>query len=135
MMEPLKLDWSTAEVSDGKLTVGLSAKPPKDWRDAFGRTAVLLSAGSWEVALNAKKASVQIASIRPGDEERVRQFIEGVVLEANTTLVSEEAELFEGQLADDDEQQPDPEASEPSPDEQLTGRFRGFAEARSSGDD
>lgn len=35
MTEQVKLDWSTAEVSDGELTVGLNAKPPKQWQEAF----------------------------------------------------------------------------------------------------
>src|ERR1700689_4840523 len=90
MTEQLKLEWSTAEVSDGKLTVGLTAKPPKQWRDTFERTAALLGAGNWEVTLKPKKGLVEIASVLPGDEERVRQFVEGAVLEANTTLVSED---------------------------------------------
>ena len=88
MTEPLTLDWSTAEVSDGELTVALTAKPPKHWRDAFERTAALLGAGNWDVSIRPKKGLVQIASVRPGDEERVRQFVEGAVLEANTTLVT-----------------------------------------------
>jgi hypothetical protein len=132
MTEQPKLDWSTAEVSDGELTIGLTAKPPKEWRDTFERTAVLLGAGNWEVTLRPKKGSVEIASVRPGDEERVRQFVEGVVLEANRTLVSEQ-ELYEGQPADDDDDEPDSDA--PSRDEELTGRFRAFAAEREDGDD
>jgi hypothetical protein len=133
MTEQLKLDWSTAEVSDGELTVGLSGKPPKKWRDAFERTAALLGAGNWEVTVRPKKGSVQIASVRPGDEERVRQFVEGAVLEANTTVASEQ-ELYESQPADDGEPEPDSDTPESSPDEELTGRFREFAEKRGNGD-
>jgi hypothetical protein len=134
MTEQLQLDWSTAEVSDGELTVGLSAKPPKEWRAVFERTAALLSAGNWEVTLKPKKGSVQIASVAPGDEERVRQFVEGAVLEANTTVASEQ-ELYEGQPADDGEPEPDSDTPEPSPDEELTGRFRKFAEERGNADE
>jgi hypothetical protein len=123
MTEQLKLDWSTAEVSDGELTVRLSAKPPKRWRDAFGRTAALLGAGNWEVTLRPKKGLMQIASVRPGDEERVRQFVEGAVLEANTTLAGED----ERQTADADEAEPESDQPEPSRDEQLTRQFRAFA--------
>ena len=134
MTEQLKVDWSTAEVSDDTLTVSLSAKPPKKWRGAFETTATLLSAGTWEAALNAKKASVQIAPVHPGDEERVRQFLEGTVLQANATLVSEN-ELFEGAAADADEHEPDPDAAEPTRDEQLTGRFREFGDEPEDGSD
>lgn len=128
-MEPLQLDWSTAAVSGGTLAVELSQKPPKQWRNAFERTAALLSAGNWDVKLSSKKASVQVASVRPGDEERVRQFLEGAVLEANTTLVSEQ-ELFDEQAAGEDEPETESDAPEQSPDEALTGRFRDFARER-----
>jgi hypothetical protein len=131
MTEQLNLDWSTAEVSDGELTIGLTAKPPKEWRETFERTAALLGAGNWEVTLRPKKGTVQIASVQPGDEERVRQFVEGIVLEANRTLVSEQ-ELYEGQPADDDDE---PDSDAPSRDEELTGRFRAFAGERGDGDD
>jgi hypothetical protein len=131
MTEQLNLDWSTAEVSDGELTIGLTGKPPKEWRDTFERTAALLGAGNWEVTLRPKKGSVQIASVRPGEEERVRQFVEGVVLEANRALVSEQ-ELYEGQPADDDDEL---DSDAPSRDEELTGRFRAFAGERGDGDD
>jgi len=76
---------------------------------------------------------VPVAPVRPGDEERVRQFIEGAALEANTTLVSEQ-ELFASAPADDDEPEPDSDASELSPDEQLSGRFREFASEREEED-
>jgi hypothetical protein len=137
MTEQLKPDWSTADVSDGKLTVELSAKPPKKWRDAFERATTLLNPGAWKVTLNSRKGSVQIAPVQPGDEERVRQFVEGGVLQANATLVSEE-ELFGTGPADDEEQEEeaeDSDASEPSPDEELTGRFRAFAEQHDDEDD
>lgn len=128
-MERVQLDWSTAEVSDGTLTVGVSEKPPKKWRDSFERTAMLLGAGSWEVALNSKKQSIRVASVRPGDEERVRQFLEGAVLEANTTLVSEH-ELFGDESADHEgeAEETDSDAPQPSRDEELTARFREFAQ-------
>jgi hypothetical protein len=133
-MEQLQLDWSTAEVSDGKLTVGLSGKSPKKWRDAFERTAALLGAGTWEVTLNSKKGSVRVASVQPGDAERVRHFLEGVVLEANTTLVSEQ-ELFGSPPVEDDEPEPHSDAPEPSRDEELTDRFREFGREQGNDDD
>ena len=131
-MEQLQLDWSTADVSDGKLTVGLSAKPQKEWRAVFETTATLLGAGTWEVSLNSKKASVQVASVRAGDEDRVRQFLEGAVLEANSKFVSEQ-ELFDSMPVDEDEQEEDSDGPEPAGDEELTGRFREFAEQQENG--
>jgi hypothetical protein len=120
MPQTLKLDWSSAEVSDGKLTVGFSAKPPKKWRDSFDRTMALLGHGNWKTALNSRKASVEIASVQLGDEERVRRLLEGAVLEANVTLVGEDALFNDGYVDDDVE-------TEPSADEEITARFRAFA--------
>jgi hypothetical protein len=121
MTETLKLVWSSAEVSDGKLTVGFSDKPPKKWRDSFDRTMALLSHGDWKAALNAKKASVEIASVHLGDEERVRRLLEGAVLEANVTLVGDDALFDDGYIGDDEVE------TEPSADEAITARFRAFA--------
>jgi len=130
-MEPLQLDWSTAEVSDATLTVGLSQKPPKKWRETFERTAVLLSSDRWAVTVNSKKGSVQVAAVEAGDEDRVRQFLEGAVLEANTTLVSED-ELFDTEAAEDLQDEAEPEQS---PDEEQTDRFREYAREPEGGDD
>jgi hypothetical protein len=138
MTEQLKLDWETAEVSDGSLTVGLSDKPPKQWRNAFETTATLLNNGSWTVSLDAQKRSVQVTPVEQGDEERVREFVEGAVLQANSTLVSE-PELFGLERTDDDEDEEDAtsesEASGSSRDEELTQRFRAFAGEHASAEE
>jgi hypothetical protein len=124
MPEKLELNWSSAEVNDGKLTVTFSDKPPKKWRDSFDRTMALLGHGNWKMALNPRKASVEIASVRPGDEERVRRLLEGAVLEANVTLIGEDAVFDDGYASDDRDDEPE------SPDSEMTTRFRAFAHAR-----
>ncbi len=121
MAEKVLLNWSSADVTDGTLDVALTGGTPKKWRDAFERATALLSHGRWNTRLSPKKGSVRLDPVSLGEEERVRQFLEGALLEANRVLVSE-AELFE----DDDEgaDEHEPEASE---DEELTQRFRAFA--------
>ena len=121
-MTGIQLDWSTAEVRDGELKVGFSDKAPKKWREAFARTAALLSRDTWQLN-ELKPGYVRISPIRLGDEERVKHFLEGAALEANTTLVGEE-ELFASEDADETEED---EAGGPTPDEQMTARFRAFA--------
>jgi hypothetical protein len=140
MTEQLHLDWSSAEVSDGKLTVDLTGKPPKEWRASFSRTAVLLGSGDWETKVDTRRGSIRIAGVAPGDEERIRQLLEGAVLEANSTLVSE-SELFGRGTPEEDEDESESEAEpeaddtgEASRDEQLTERFRAF-ESEHGGDD
>jgi hypothetical protein len=125
MPEKLELDWSSAEVSDGTLTVGFSDKPPKKWRDSFDRTVALLSHGNWKTALNTRKAFVEISSVHLGDEERVRRLLEGAVLEANVTLVGEDAVFDDAHDSESPGDQP-----EQSEDEEITARFRAFASAR-----
>lgn len=121
MAEIVELDWSSAEVTDGTLVVALTSKPPKKWREAFTRAAALLSLGKWHTRLSEKASAIRLDPVRLGDEERVRQFLEGALLEANRTIVAE-GELFE---PEPDEQ--DAEDSEQSSDAQLTQAFRGFA--------
>jgi hypothetical protein len=121
MPDKVEFEWSSAEVTDGTLVVTLSAKPPKKWRDAFERAAALLSHGDWSVALTQRTAAVTLDPVRRGEEERVRQFLEGALLEANHTILAED-ELFED--ANGDSQHVEREASA---DDELTQRFRTFA--------
>jgi hypothetical protein len=120
MAEKVELDWSSADVTDGALEVALSTRPPKKWREAFERTTALLSHGNWNTRINQRKATVRLDPVTPGSEERVHQFLEGALLEANHVIVSED-ELFEP----DGEGEND--ASEPSEDDEMTQRFRAFA--------
>jgi len=121
-MTAMQLDWSTAEVSDGRLTVDFSERTPKQWREAFVRAATLLSHDTWELD-EVKPGRVRLSPVRLGEEERVRHFLESAVLEANSTLVGEE-ELFQPTSPDESEEH-DGEA-EPRPDAELTARFRAF---------
>jgi hypothetical protein len=120
MAEKVELDWSSADVTDGTLEVALSTRPPKKWREAFERATALLSHGTWNTMINQRKATVRVGTVTPGSEERVHQFLEGAVLEANHAIVSED-ELFE---SDEEGDSDEPETSE---DDEMTQRFRTFA--------
>jgi hypothetical protein len=133
MAETLNLDWSTAEVSDGTLSVHLNDKPPKEWRAAFTRTAQLLSHGQWEVEVDKKEHLITVSPISGGDEGRVRQFLEGSVHQANAAIVDDEDELYGRTSADsdgdgEDEDEGAAEEPETSVDEEATSRFRAFAD-------
>lgn len=123
-MTALQLDWSTAEVSHDRLTVGFSDRTPKEWREAFARAAALLGQGTWHVD-SVKRRSVRISPVRIGEEERVKHFLESAVFEANATIMSED-ELFDPGSADEDAEHDEHDA-ETSPDEELTARFRAFS--------
>jgi hypothetical protein len=127
MIEP-KLDWNTAEVREGTLTVELEGKLPSGWKRSFDATAALLNQGAW-AKLKVKHHKVRVRGARPGEEEKLRHFLESVVLQANADHRSAEQpeSQHNGERArhDHDERQPDVE---------MTERFRGFAHASSERD-
>jgi hypothetical protein len=120
MAEKVELDWSSADVTDGTLDVALNSRPPKKWRDAFARATALLSHGNWNTRLTQRNAAVRLDPVSLGEEDRVRQFLEGALLEANRVIVSED-ELFDH--TDDGEA----DETETSADQELTQRFRAFS--------
>jgi hypothetical protein len=106
------LDWSGAKVEEGTLTVPLTGQPDEGWVAHFESTVRLLHQGDWKVKL--KKHSIQLGRVEPGAEDRVRHFLESVVLEANGTLAD-----ATGDDHDDD--------GPSGPDAEMTAGFRAFA--------
>jgi hypothetical protein len=125
MPEPT-LDWSTAEVRDAKLTVQVEGDVPDGWEDTFKATAKLLGGGTWgEITLEEQKA--EVSGVQPGSEEKLKHFLESVVLQANSTHVSDEEEEEKDEDGDEDQGE-DEEESESDEDKQMSERFRSFAE-------
>ncbi len=111
------LDWSTAEVRDGKLTVKIAGDPPKGWEDAFNSTAALL--GGRDVGhVELQKGLAHVDGVTPGSEERTRHLLESVVQQANSTLADDE---------DAEQRESEAENGGESPDAEMTTRFRSFA--------
>ena len=120
MSEP-KIDWSTAEVSDGKLVVAVDGELPKGYGRSFDATAHLLGQGDLAGA-KLKKGAVRVA-VSEGDEDRIRHFLESVVQQANA----------DHELTDDEDDEPDEDDADDDdlfrgPDEEMTERFRAFAD-------
>ena len=128
MSEP-RLDWNTAEVDDSKLKVSIDGEPPRGWSDTFERTARLLAGGDWgEVKL--KKGSVQVTGVTPGNEDKLRHYLESVVHEANATHASDEDDGdSESERSEAEASRDSDDESPPSPDAEMTERFRSFAQA------
>src|SRR5947209_4773965 len=83
-MVEARLNWSTAQVRNGKLAVELEGEIDKVWKKSFKRTVKLLGDGDWrEVEL--KKGAVRVAGVTPGGEEKLRHYLEGVVEQANAS--------------------------------------------------
>ena len=110
-----EIDWSTAEVADGKLTVGLSGEPTKEWAERVGAIMDRLqSSGGWNIAVDDKH--VEVEPVEPGTEADVRHFIEGAVLQANADFAPDES---------DDEAQSEGSQEDAA----MTEAFREFGDA------
>jgi hypothetical protein len=126
MPEPT-LDWSSAEVREGKLTVALEGELPRGWKDTFEATARLLGSGDWE-EVKLKKQQVRVSGLSPGSEDKLRHFLESVVQQANADHYTADEQSEPGEDAsDEDASAQDAENdSEDSPDTEMTERFRSF---------
>ncbi len=117
-MSGVSLDWSSAEVRDGKLEVALRGELPAGWKDSFVRTVTLLHGDEWG-KVTVKKDRIRVHRVAEGDEDRLRHFLESVVLQANAAVEPVEAEDHKDGDADEDESSDLNTA--------MTRRFRSFA--------
>lgn len=114
------LKWSAAEVRDGKLRVALEGELPRGWKQGFATTVKLLGGGEWgEVEL--KKQVVRVSGLAPGDEPKLKHFLDSVVEQANASHPGEDRHA--------ESAAPEPQAA--GPDAAMTEQFRALAEPRS----
>jgi hypothetical protein len=127
-METPRLDWNSAEVRDGKLTVTVTGERPKGWKGTFERTVKLLGGGDWE-SVKLKSGKVMVISVQAGSEERLRHFLEGVVQQANATHQPDDTDDHDGAGDDGDSDESGEETDDhDDPDGRMTDRFRDFAQ-------
>jgi hypothetical protein len=107
------IDWASAEVRGGDLTVALEGEPNAAWGERVQAIVERLDrpASGWG-AVKVGKAKVRVEAIAAGAEEDLRHLLDGAVQQANADFAPE---------ADDDEG----EASEA--DAAMTETFRSFA--------
>lgn len=119
-MAPPRLDWSSAKVRKGELTVQVVGDPPKGWKDSFNSTAALLG-GRDRGVVELRKRTAHVHGISPGDEERIRHLLESAIQQANAghDVTGEDEEHEQADEAGED--------GEPSVDDEMTERFRSFA--------
>ena len=115
----MELDWSSAEVHDGTLEVGLTGEVPKGWKQRFEGTVAALPGGHWG-KISLKKNRVRVHDVAEGGEDRLRHFLESVVLQANAADEPDQPEA-DGEARDGKEDETDPL------DIEMTERFRSFA--------
>ena len=111
-----EIDWRTAEVRDGTLTVELAGETQKGWPKRFKGVLALLEHGDRWGRVELRKGIIRVHEIREGSEEELRRLLEGVVAQANADFAPAGAE--------DSAAEPDPEAER---DKRMTDLFRGYA--------
>ena len=87
-----EIDWASAEVADGKLTVAIAGEPSKEWAERIGAIVDRLQPSGSPWAVEATKKAITVKGIEPGSESEVRHLLEGAVLQANADFAPEEDE-------------------------------------------
>src|SRR4051794_13470237 len=110
-----EIDWSTAEVQDGTLTVELSGDAPEEWSERIPQVVGRLGVrGAGEVELDGR--TITVAEVQQGAESEIRQALEGAVLQAAADHPPPEAD---GDAGGDGDEHADA-------DQAMTEAFRAF---------
>jgi hypothetical protein len=90
-----EIDWSTAEVEGGLLSVGLTEAVSKEWRERFAAVLARLGReGSGWGAVVARKQGIRVDGVQAGSEEELRHLLESAALQAGADERSgEDAEV------------------------------------------
>lgn len=112
-----QIDWTSAEVSDGELTVAFVGEVPKGW---VARLKALLErlgqTGSEQWGqIKVSKGKIAVEDLREGSEPDLRHLLESAVLQANADLAPHEEDPVSE------------ESPERARDGRMTAAFRAFA--------
>jgi hypothetical protein len=111
-----ELDWASASVKDGELSVDVAGTPNAEWtRGLESIVERLYRPGSGWGEVKIAKATLRVASVSPGSETDLRHFLDSAVLQVNTNFAPDE----EGEADDDEGGSPD--------DREMTDVFRSFS--------
>jgi hypothetical protein len=118
-----QIDWGTAEIRDGALTVELIGDAPKGWGKDFRGVLALLeqSKRSWGT-ISLAKSTIKVLDVEDGSEEALRHFLESVVLQVNSDLG------LHDDVPDAEDEQAESGAAQRASEREMTATFRGFAE-------
>src|SRR3954452_13576962 len=115
-----EIDWSTAEVQDGTLTVELSGDAPEEWSERIPQVVGRLGVrGAGDVDVDGRQ--ITVADVQQGAESEIRQALEGAVLQAAADHPPPE----DGEGDDDGEGEGDERSDA---DQAMTEVFRAFAD-------
>lgn len=127
-VEQASLDWSTAEVRNGTLSVTLTGERPKGWDQSFAATAAMLGAGSDWDQVQLKKDKVKVSGVAPGVEDKLHHFLESVILQANADHAPETEDRSDEDQDRTEEEESSQDDSDGDSDSELTSRFKAFAD-------
>jgi hypothetical protein len=119
------IDWATAEIDDGDLTVELTGKTPKGWAKRFEAVLALLgrtSAGWGEIAV--RKQRIKVKGVLAGSEGDLRHLIESALQQVNSDFAPDHDEGADEDARD--EGHPD-EGDRDDAEREMAETFRGFA--------
>jgi hypothetical protein len=111
------IDWASAEVRGGELTVELAGEANAEWAERVQAIVERLDrpGSGWGTA-KVSKSTVKVEDVTAGAEEDLRHLLDGAVQQANADYAPE----------------PEPEDSDEGPSETdaaMTEAFRSFADA------
>ena len=110
-----EIDWATASVRGGRLTVGIAGEPDGEWSDRLREVAERLDrAGSHWGEITIEKSTLKVEDVAEGSEANLRHLLESAVLQANAELAPEDDEDDDG-------------SEESEQDRTQTAAFRAFA--------
>jgi hypothetical protein len=114
MSERTEIDWGSASVDDGRLTVEFAGKPSKEWAARLEQVIRQLArtGGGWG-EIEVKKAKLRVDAVTPGSESALRHFLEGAILQADADQPPE------ADSADEERSEPD---------QRMTDAFRAFGD-------
>ena len=83
-MTDIHIDWSSADVQEGRLTVAFGEKPEKEWVERLAQVVDRLArAGSGWSAIEVGMRKLHVDGVEAGAEQDLRHFLESAVLQAN----------------------------------------------------
>jgi hypothetical protein len=119
----VEIDWSSAAVRDGDVTIDLAGKAPKPLRERFEAVRALLgeSSAGWD-DVKLVKRTIHVHGLEPGTEPDLRHFLESIVVQVNAELSGDEAD----EADEADARHPGDRAA--IADAEMTATLRAFAE-------
>jgi hypothetical protein len=97
------IDWASATVKDGDLTVALAGEPSADWAQRVQAVLERLERpGSGWGATKVTKTAIKVKAVTAGAEDDLRHLLDGAVQQANADFAPPEEDDGDGELSEAD---------------------------------